>query len=293
MHTQTEFETDDMPTDSSLENFARAALTESQCRYLDTQFDVSWAAKAAKLSEIAYEYKERVITRSLQSLGLETNYEDMGGTRGFITYVQHKNTAVVVFKGTDSFGDILTDLSVLTAKLCDDRNEIHYCHAGFVNLLNENYNKILQNLQRAKGHLVVVTGHSLGGALANILAYRLRLEPQFRGTSLHTYTFGCPIVGDNGFAFRGATRSSHNIIFDNDPVSTTCDPIPSGTYERPTGKLIVPCPVHKIGNAPSQVLSRKLPVTYEDETAEAEGGKFSSHAISKYVKVLQGCAESG
>lgn len=46
---------------------------------------------------------------------------------------------------------------------------------------------------------VVITGHSLGGALARITTFLILYLEQFPGTNLEVYTYGEVRVGNKGF----------------------------------------------------------------------------------------------
>ena len=58
-----------------------------------------------------------------------------------------------------------------------------------------------QYLQRSDRQ-VVVTGHSLGGALAILLALRIKTYMHDRGIKVRVFTFGAPHVGNNTWVFQ-------------------------------------------------------------------------------------------
>ena len=120
-------------------------------------------------------------------------------------------TVVVAFRGTEgglsieSCRDVMTDLNaVLTSYAgCAFGAAVCSVHAGFL----AQYNALASQLDAALRALipaaerattpVVVTGHSLGGAMATLAAYEVALAGYYvRGV----YTFGSPRVGDAAFA---------------------------------------------------------------------------------------------
>ncbi|MBW4454216.1 MAG: 50S ribosome-binding GTPase [Nostoc indistinguendum CM1-VF10] len=71
-------------------------------------------------------------------------------------------------------------------------------HLGFALLMEEILPKIQFLIEELKPEKICFTGHSLGGALATLAAYRLRN----RDFTISVYTFGAPRVGDSAFASR-------------------------------------------------------------------------------------------
>eukprot|EP00003_Mantamonas_plastica_P026424 TRINITY_DN5401_c0_g2_i16.p1 TRINITY_DN5401_c0_g2~~TRINITY_DN5401_c0_g2_i16.p1 ORF type:complete len:411 (+),score=95.43 TRINITY_DN5401_c0_g2_i16:53-1234(+) len=74
------------------------------------------------------------------------------------------------------------------------------CHRGFIKAFNElgqGYHSLLKSYHR-KGWSMAFTGHSLGGALANLAAYHFKEHANMK---IHrVVTFGAPRVGDASFA---------------------------------------------------------------------------------------------
>jgi GTPase SAR1 family protein len=71
-------------------------------------------------------------------------------------------------------------------------------HLGFALLMEEMLPKIQNEIEQLKPKTICLTGHSLGGALATLAAYRLR--KQGFSIPISVYTFGAPRVGDSAFA---------------------------------------------------------------------------------------------
>ncbi|KAL1914361.1 uncharacterized protein VTP21DRAFT_8941 [Calcarisporiella thermophila] len=111
-----------------------------------------------------------------------------------------KDSIIISFAGTDDLKDIM-----------DDVRAGHYVFAdgvrisqGFYDYVNRVYGKMIQDLsnlvQRDKPSRVILTGHSLGGAAAQIAARRISFEPRINGVSLEVATFGQPAAGNLQFA---------------------------------------------------------------------------------------------
>lgn len=103
----------------------------------------------------------------------------------------HKTIGWLVFRGTEpkDFHDIRSDVRAsLTAVTID--GESFELHSGYLDAFNIVRADIEQALDAALADQLIVTGHSLGGALA-IVTTRL-LKPDSTGAC---YTFGAPPVG--------------------------------------------------------------------------------------------------
>lgn len=153
-----------------------------------------WSLTCAELSRLAYAPRE-TIQATLESLNWQLEATLHGArflpgqadTEGFITQPIAGGPRCIVFRGTDSgsVDDLLTDLNALP-RAWDDG---HAVHRGFA----DEYDSLRQPLQRLDSHPdgTILTGHSLGGALANLA---LRDVPGSR-----LITIGAPRVGDERF----------------------------------------------------------------------------------------------
>ncbi|KAJ0967439.1 hypothetical protein J5N97_024356 [Dioscorea zingiberensis] len=128
---------------------------------------------------------------------------------------------VVAFRGTEQakWKDLRTDLMLIPAGLNPERlggdfkQEVQV-HSGFLSAYDSVRNRILTLIKSAispfaendpqctsKWH-IYVTGHSLGGALATLLALELSSSQMARSglISITMYNFGSPRVGNKRFA---------------------------------------------------------------------------------------------
>lgn len=103
-----------------------------------------------------------------------------------------KETAVIAFRGTESINDALADLNSFHS----DSDLGGDVHSGFKGEIDKIWPDVLKwvrsryiNKETTK---IIVTGHSLGAAMATICTARLHDE----GYDVTLYNFGSPRVGD-------------------------------------------------------------------------------------------------
>ncbi len=120
----------------------------------------------------------------------------------------------VSIRGTAGFYDVLSDLhaTVSTSPVGLP------VHTGFASI----YNDIHLDLKKAVGDRgrIHIMGHSLGGALANLLAADLARGGQHK---VNLYTFGSPRVGLESFGSAMASRPGLEAIY---RVYDVVDPVP-------------------------------------------------------------------
>ena len=160
----------------------------------------------AEMSRLAYAGQEVVIP-ALARIGFSavgfiggddpaTRFE-MHGTEGFVAKNPAQGLTVLAFRGTESnkFDDLISDLDTLQRDFRDGRR----VHTGFLKAYGPLVQQRVTTLLQDREGSLLVTGHSLGAALATLAA--LDTNP----TAL--ITFGSPRVGDAQFArlFNGLT----------------------------------------------------------------------------------------
>jgi triacylglycerol lipase len=116
--------------------------------------------------------------------------------------LSNSRLVLVVFRGTEgitSLRDWLTNGQHLMHACPKDWGDVK-AHRGFYNALSAIYQGVRQEVRgrRKNNQKVFLTGHSLGGALATLCAYRFQ---KVGGVPMAgVYVFGSPRVGDIGFA---------------------------------------------------------------------------------------------
>ena len=152
------------------------------------------AAHMAHLSSIAY-LEDHHFVHALSNVGYDRHHWfDTNGTQAFVLPPDENNIIIICFRGTqlNELPDLLADLKVWRST-SDERGLVH---TGFKEALDNVYPDILNLLDSMDLSLdskptIICTGHSLGGALATIMASRIDAQ--------ELYTFGSPRVGDRAF----------------------------------------------------------------------------------------------
>ncbi len=154
-----------------------------------TCFSPAAALHMAEAAHLAYSY-EADIRGALNRAGLELHsYLGTESTHAFVA--AGPDYAVLSFRGTepDDWDDVRTDGDFRFAP-----GQTGNVHKGFTDALDQIWSQLkpaLEELVRLPVPLLF-TGHSLGGALAQLAA--ARISPDC------VYTFGSPKVGDHTFA---------------------------------------------------------------------------------------------
>ena len=169
-----------------------------------------------------------------KALKLMENYSPNGTVEEFIddhesglqvgiTHSVTNKRICVVFRGSDSLIDWYYDLKFLKQHL---KNNI-YVHRGFYEQLhlNDNYDKIKNSLlsliQKFPDNEVIITGHSLGGALSVLFGYQISSE--LRKTNIKVISFASPRVGNYYFKkdFDNTLNLTHYRVTNNRDLVTS------------------------------------------------------------------------
>ncbi len=135
-----------------------------------------------------------------------------------VLFARHKTLPIVIisFRGTETkWHDIVTDGKAWRTKLEGEGwSKWGSVHSGFHSAFNSISKVLHEKLKEYEGTDVKIwiTGHSLGGALATLLAADIfRLNRLDRKLDLRgVYTFGSPRVGNNAFHDRFTEEATNN-----------------------------------------------------------------------------------
>jgi triacylglycerol lipase len=165
---------------------------------------------------------------------LSTFYGGSVEPLGFIA--ESRNTIVIAFRGTQlqqSPFDIFADLDLAQIPFPYVRGA-GMTHRGFTRLYGRLRGSILEVLKNGSTRKrLMITGHSLGGALATLCAVDVAVNSKFR-TPI-AYSIGSPRVGDETFcnAFNRKVANNWRIYNEYDLVTR----VPPQTYDSPiTGR---------------------------------------------------------
>ena len=176
---------------------------------LSTSLFASAAKQAVALAADAYLPSEQFLSKYHSD-----NYELLAKKALSINYYifRQKNQLIVVFEGTNDMRSLQTDLQVGKSDF------LHLfgtqVHKGYYTEAQVAYKSVSQLV--TKEQQVIVTGHSLGGAVAHLLAAILYKE----GYNVRLFTFGEPPVGNEDFvhAIKGLDHQRYTHIFDMVPL---------------------------------------------------------------------------
>jgi len=171
-----------------------------------TTFNLNEANKHLWLSAAAYCGAEGVKTHTFKGVttGFVVTYtfDDHLDTQGYVGYLPSDSAIYVVFRGSSSIQNWITNLKVTKTEYegycCGKACEVH---KGFYNAEQSVIDGILSQVKSLKtkypSYSVKLTGHSLGAALSTLTAMDLKAN----GIAVATlYNFGEPRVGDTNFA---------------------------------------------------------------------------------------------
>ncbi|CAK8570560.1 unnamed protein product [Lathyrus sativus] len=149
---------------------------------------------------------------------------------------------VIAFRGTEqtAWKDLVTDLMLVPAGLNPERiggdfkQEVQV-HSGFLSAYDSVRTRIISLIRLAIGYVddysefthkwhIYITGHSLGGALATLLALELSSNQLVKrgAISITMYNFGSPRVGNKRFAevYNEKVKDSWRVVNHRDIIPT-------------------------------------------------------------------------
>lgn len=139
-------------------------------------------------------------------------------TQAFIT---HQDEVVLIsVRGTQEPMDFVRDTD---AEQVPFEEGIGKAHQGFYKAYKA-ISKFVQVYldQFHMGQKIIICGHSLGGAIATLLAEALRRSPN--GYDILLYTYGSPRAGDADFVAGAETLAHHRMVNNNDPIPSVPAP---------------------------------------------------------------------
>jgi predicted lipase len=119
--------------------------------------------------------------------------------QGFTGYSPVLNAVIICFRGSTDITNWIVDLDSFQVnhpicKECEVHEGFYDAYLGVSPILKSEVSKLLAMY---RGVEVLMTGHSLGGALTSLASYDL-LDSKFPVS--YIYTYGQPRVGNQAFA---------------------------------------------------------------------------------------------
>jgi len=148
-----------------------------------------------------------------------------GDVSGFLAYNNKLNSIMIVFRGTVPW-DIknwIEDLNFIYTSYanCDNGCKVHEGFYGdFKEVQSDMMKKLNSKIKNHPDSQIIVTGHSLGAAIATLAASELISK----GIQVdHLYTFGSPRVGDSNYVSWFESKFNTNNVF---RITHHMDPVP-------------------------------------------------------------------
>lgn len=221
--------------------------------------------KSAKLSELAYK-KQSEIPENFEGMEL-IKFLDNDNTEMCIFKDTPNNTLYVAFRGSSEFKDFLSDATCIPRSFMNT-----VAHRGFVKAfleVKQDMVDVISGSVKAGGDAapkIILTGHSLGGALANLALYFF-LAIDYKNAWL--VTFGSPKV-----FYANKLNEIHNtfktrairICFSDDAV-TNMPPV---------------TPIMKLFKRVYTHIGQHWSVGIKDAS-----GQFNDHKMKRYVSILE------
>lgn len=146
---------------------------------------------------------------------------------GFMT--ESKDEIIIAFRGTDSYKDNESDQDLYQIDYPFAEN-VGKTHRGFTCIYQSARNELFTELMKLPTNKrLLITGYSLGGALAVLAAFDMTVNTDFENLSV--YTFGSPRVADPEFAYQynRIVKNSMRIFNVHDIIPT----LPAEAYPPP------------------------------------------------------------
>ncbi|KAH9484947.1 putative feruloyl esterase A [Psilocybe cubensis] len=145
---------------------------------------------------------------------------DVSGTQGFVARDDSRKEIVIAFRGTGELKDAFVDLQIIMKPLqitgLTTSVSGAQAHTGFQYAYNVAASTVLKTVKAQAAayptYTIVVTGHSLGGAVAALAAVSIKAAVNPKA-GLKLYTYGQPRTGNAAFATYVENTIGVNNIF--------------------------------------------------------------------------------
>ena len=192
----------------------------------------------------------------------------------------------IVFRGTESFRDCLSDANILQVPMdldnipSDLRPEVHW---GFLRQFRSLQSNIEKDIENCSGTNIIITGHSLGGAQCTLAG--LAFAVKYPIDTFTCYTFGSPRVGDLCFKklFNSNIETHKRFVNEEDPVTM----IPLPWRYKHVSKLNFITKKNTIIHSIPYVRWKMFFSEYLQYLTGKDSSPLSDHSCSKYLEKLK------
>jgi triacylglycerol lipase len=163
------------------------------------------SALFARLSNLVYKNPKEA-KDILTKMGYTFVFYQNDGSQAYV--VEDANDIIVVCRGTEvkEWNDIKADLSI---SLVFSRTGIGKVHRGFRTYTDKIWEPVKGHIKKTKNKDLWVTGHSLGAAMATLMARRCVVDVSMQVPKA-LFTFGSPRVGNRLYIDEFNTRITHH-----------------------------------------------------------------------------------
>ena len=142
----------------------------------------------------------------------DTGEQDGTNTQAYITH--NDELILIAVRGTQQLADFLRDADARQVPFEEGFGQVH---RGFYGAAKKAAAFVTSYLDRFyAGQKLLICGHSLGGAVALLLAEMLRRRPE--GYTLQLYTYGAPRAADATFTKNAEPLVHYRMVNHNDPI---------------------------------------------------------------------------
>lgn len=172
------------------------------------------SALFARISNLVYQSPKEV-KKIFDKMGYRSTYYQNKGSNVYI--LEDANDIIVACRGTEvkEWKDIQADLTI---DLVPSRSGVGQVHRGFRNYVDSIWEPVKNHVLDNTSKTVWITGHSLGAAMATLMARRFVLDNLVNVEAVFTY--GSPRVGDRTYINQFNTKiKNHRWVNDGDIVT--------------------------------------------------------------------------
>lgn len=189
----------------------------SQIAVVFSSFDTTTNKMAYTLSAAAYCPTTNYTTQALPSPAtsfkmLSVIDDNRSDTQGFIGVNIATRQIFIVYRGSESIQDWFNDLDRITAAYaataCSDCNVLSGIYKAYTFSRTVVWTAMESARSSYPTYEIVVTGHSLGAALATLLS----LDMHENGITNRLFNYGSPRIGDSNWAIYASKKLGNTIV---------------------------------------------------------------------------------